>query len=300
MNKNTQILLIGIGGLSVMAIFAIGMLAIFSTSLGGTIAVIPIQGQIGYGSANVLGGSVVNPDTIKEQIKTAESDSSVSAILLDINSPGGTPVASEEIMNEVKNCKKPVVSWISDSGASGAYLAATGSDKIVASNSSMVGSIGVIMDLTNLSDLYEKLGVNRSSITAGKYKDMGADYKDLTPEEQSILQSMVDENYDNFMTIVAENRKLSKEYVASIAEGRIYTGKQAKKLKLIDEIGGKQQALDIAAKLGGIHGSYEVITMKSPQSFDDILSTISSKIGYSIGKGMGSLLEEDTLQNVMY
>lgn len=300
MNKNTQILLIGIGGLSVMAIFAIGMLAIFSTSLGGTVAVIPIQGQIGYGSANVLGGSVVNPDTIKEQIKTAESDNSVSAILLDINSPGGTPVASEEIMNEVKNCKKPIVSWISDSGASGAYLAATGSDKIVASNSSMVGSIGVIMDLTNLSDLYEKLGVNRSSITAGKYKDMGADYKDLTPEEQSILQSMVNENYDNFMTIVAENRKLSKEYVASIAEGRIYTGKQAKKLKLIDEIGGKQQALDIAAKLGGIHGSYEVITMNSPQSFDDILSTISSKIGYSIGKGMGSLLEEDTIQNAMY
>jgi len=264
------------------------------------VAVIPIQGQIGYGSANMLSGSAVNPDTIKEQIRDAETDSSVSAILLDINSPGGTPVASEEIMNAVKECKKPVVSWISDSGASGAYLAATGTDKIVASNSSWVGSIGVILDLTNLSDLYEKLGVNRTAITGGKYKDMGADYRNLTPEEQNILQTMVNENYDSFISMVAENRNLSKEYVASIAEGQIYTGKQARDLKLIDEIGGKDQALDLAAKLGGIRGSYKVITMNSPQSFESILSSLSSKIGYSIGQGMGSLLEENIIQNAMY
>jgi signal peptide peptidase SppA, 36K type len=300
MNKNAKILIIGLGGLSVMAIFALGMLVIISSSFGGTVAVIPIQGQIGYGSANMLSGSAVNPDTIKEQIRDAETDSSVSAILLDINSPGGTPVASEEIMNAVKECKKPVVSWISDSGASGAYLAATGTDKIVASNSSWVGSIGVILDLTNLSDLYEKLGVNRTAITGGKYKDMGADYRNLTPEEQNILQTMVNENYDSFISMVAENRNLSKEYVASIAEGQIYTGKQARDLKLIDEIGGKDQALDLAAKLGGIRGSYKVITMNSPQSFESILSSLSSKIGYSIGQGMGSLLEENIIQNAMY
>jgi len=300
MKKNTKFLLLGIGGLSVLTIFGLAILVVISSSFGGTVAVIPIQGEIGYSSSNVLGGSVVNPDTIKEQIKSAEADSSVSAILLDINSPGGTPVASEEIMNAVKECKKPVVSWISDSGASGAYLAATGTDKIIASNSSWVGSIGVILDLTNLSDLYEKLGVNRSAITGGKYKDMGADYRNLTSEEQNILQTMVNENYDSFISMVAENRNLSKEYVASIAEGQIYTGKQAKDLKLIDEIGGKDQALDIAAKLGGIDGSYKVVTMTSPQSFDDILSSVSSKIGYSIGKGMGSLLEDSTIQNAMY
>ncbi len=300
MKKNTKFLLLGIGGLLVLAICAGVMLVFISSSFGGTVAVIPIQGQIGYGSVNVLGGSTVNPDEIKEQIRNAEDDSSVSAILLEINSPGGTPVASEEIMNAIKGCKKPVVSWISDSGASGAYLAATGSDKIVASNSSMVGSIGVIMDLTNLSDLYEKLGINRSSIKAGEYKDMGADYRSLTPEEESILQNMVDENYDNFINIVAENRNLTHEYVASIAEGRIYTGKQAKDIKLIDEIGGKDQALDLAAKLGGIHGSYKVVTLSSPKSFNDILSSLSSKIGYSIGKGMGSLLEDTSIQNSRY
>ncbi|WP_334097848.1 signal peptide peptidase SppA [Methanobacterium formicicum] len=278
----------------------VAVLVVVLSSGGGTVAVIPIQGEIGYSSSNVLGGGVVNPDVVKEQIRGAEDDGSVCAILLEINSPGGTPVASEEIMNEIKNSKKPVVSWISDSGASGAYLAATGSDKIVASNSSMVGSIGVIMDLTNLSDLYEKLGINRSSIKAGKYKDMGADYRDLTLEEQSILQVMVNENYDNFISIVAENRNLTHEYVASIAEGRIYTGKQAKDLKLIDEVGGKDEALDLAARLGGIPGSYKVVTMSSPQSFDDILSSLSSKLGYSIGKGMGSLLEDSNIQSARY
>ncbi|AIS32512.1 signal peptide peptidase SppA [Methanobacterium formicicum] len=300
MDKNAKILLLGVGGLSFLVVLAVAMLVVVSSSWGGTVAVIPIQGEIGYSSSNVLGGGVVNPDVVKEQIRSAEDDGSVGAILLEINSPGGTPVASEEIMNEVRNSKKPVVSWISDSGASGAYLAATGSDKIVASNSSMVGSIGVIMDLTNLSDLYEKLGINRSSIKAGKYKDMGADYRDLTPEEQSILQVMVNENYDNFISIVAENRNLTHEYVASIAEGRIYTGKQAKDLKLIDEVGGKDEALDLAARLGGIPGSYKVVTMSSPQSFDDILSSLSSKLGYSIGKGMGSLLEDSNIQSARY
>jgi len=300
MDKNAKILLLGVGGLSFLVVLAVAMLVVVSSSGGGTVAVIPIQGDIGYSSSNVLGGGVVNPDVVKEQIRSAEDDGSVGAILLEINSPGGTPVASEEIMNEIKNSKKPVVSWISDSGASGAYLAATGSDKIVASNSSMVGSIGVIMDLTNLSDLYEKLGINRSSIKAGKYKDMGADYRDLTLEEQSILQVMVNENYDNFISIVAENRNLTHEYVASIAEGRIYTGKQAKDLKLIDEVGGKDEALDLAARLGGIPGSYKVVTMSSPQSFDDILSSLSSKLGYSIGKGMGSLLEDSNIQSARY
>lgn len=300
MHKNFKLLILGVGGLSFVAIFSLAILVAMFSSMGGTVAVIPIQGEIGYGSSNVLGGSVVTPEVIKNHIQKAEEDNSVSAILLDINSPGGTPVASEEIMNAVRNCKKPVVAWISDTGASGAYLAASGTDKIVASNSSMVGSIGVILDLTNFSDLYKKLGINRYSIKGGKYKDIGADYRNLTPEEQNLLQTMVNENYDSFISIVAENRNLSREYVENIAEGQIYTGKQAKELKLIDEIGGKDQALDLAAKLGGIPGSYEVITMTTPQTFDDILNSLSSKMGYSIGKGIGSLLEEDKIQNPMY
>ncbi len=300
MDKNGKLLLIIVGGLLIVVMFLVGIIVVLGSSLAGTVAVIPIHGEIGYESSNVLSGSVVNPDTIKSEIKEAEEDSSVGAILLDINSPGGTPVASEEIMNAVKNCKKPVVAWISDTGASGAYLAASSADEIIASNSSWVGSIGVILDLTNLSDLYQKIGITKYVIKGGKYKDIGADYRNLTPEEKSMLQTMVNEDYDNFVSMVAENRNLSKEYVKSIAEGRIYTGKQAKDLKLINETGSKEQALDIAAKLGGIYGSYKVVTMTSPQSFNDILSSVSSKIGYSIGKGIGSTVEEDQIQNVFY
>ena len=298
MDKNGKILLIIIGGLLLVAVF-LGIVAIIGFSSGGTIAVIPIHGEIGYGSSDGSGG-VVNPEVVKSEIEAAENDSSVGAVLLDINSPGGTPVASEEIMNAVKNCKKPVVAWISDTGASGAYLAASSSDKIVASNSSWVGSIGVILDLTNFSDLYKKIGITKYVIKGGKYKDMGADYRNLTSQERSMLQTMVNENYDNFIGMVAENRNLSREYVRSIAEGKIYTGKQAKELKLIDETGGKEQALDIAAKLGGIRGHYDVVTMTSTQSFNDALSGVSTKIGYSIGKGIGSIMEQDTLGNVQY
>ncbi len=300
MDKNIKLLIIGAGGLLVIFVLIIGVIAIIGSSLGGTVAVIPIQGEIAYASSDILGGSVANPDIIKSQLKQADEDGSVSAILLDINSPGGTPVASTEIMEAVKNCKKPVVAWISDTGASGAYLVASGADKIVASKSSWVGSIGVILTLTDLSDLYKTIGVDKYSIKAGKFKDMGADYRNLTTEEKNLLQNMVNQEHENFISIVAENRNLSRNYVKSLAEGQVFTGEQAKTLKLIDENGGKDQALDIAAKLGGLDDSYEVITVSQPQSIEDILSSLSSKLGYSIGKGIGNMIQNENLQNLKY
>ncbi len=301
MDKNSKLLLgLGVGGIFLLFILIIAITVLLGSSFGNTIAIIPIQGEIAYGSSDILGGSVANPEIIKELIRQAESDDSVSAIVLDINSPGGTPVASEEIMNTIKNCKKPVVAWISDTGTSGAYLAASGSDQIIASPSSMVGSIGVILDITNLSELYKKIGVTKYVIKGGKYKDIGSDSRDMTAEEKTMLQNMVNENYDHFISMVAQNRKLDINYVRTIAEGKIYTGNQAKTIKLIDNIGNKEQALDAAAKLGGIEGEYNIVTMAKPQSFEDILSSFSSKIGYSIGKGIGSLLDESTIKNLSY
>lgn len=300
MNNNIKLIIIGAGGLLVFLVLLIGIIALIGSSFGGTVAIIPIQGEIAYSSSDILGENTANPDIIKGQIKNADNDGSVSAILLDINSPGGTPVASTEIMEAVKNCKKPVVAWISDTGASGAYLVASGADKIVASKSSWVGSIGVILSLTDLSDLYKTIGVDRYSIKGGKFKDMGADYRNLTTEEKNMLQQMVNKEHENFISIVAENRKLDKNYVKSIAEGQVFTGSQAKELKLIDENGGKDQALDIAARLGGIEGSYQIVTMSSHQSIEDILNSLSSKLGYSMGKGIGSIIKNDNLKNVLY
>ncbi|MGC9516759.1 MAG: signal peptide peptidase SppA [Methanomicrobiales archaeon] len=300
MDRNAKYLLIVIGGLIIISItisvFLTYIGSFSGTSFGGTVAVIPIQGEIAYGSSDILGGTVVNPETIKSLINEAENDMTVKAILLEINSGGGSPVASEEIMSAVKNCKKPVVVWISDVGASGAYLVASPADKIIASRSSIVGSIGVILSLTNLSYLYQKLGINRTAITGGEYKDIGADYRELTPEERKMLQTMVDEDYDYFITLVAQNRNLSKKYVESIAEGKIYTGTQAKNNKLIDEVGNKEYALDVAAKLGGIRGPYEVVTLTPPQTFEEMLTGFSSKFAYSLGKGIGEFMEQGTIK----
>jgi protease-4 len=267
-----------------------------SLSLGDTVAVIPLEGQIAYGESNLLEGQVANPESIENSLRQAEDDPTVSAILLEINSPGGSPVASEEIMSAVKNCTKPVVVWISDQGASGAYLVASAADKIVASPSSIVGSIGVILSLTDLSELYQKIGVNKYAIKAGEYKDMGADYRNLTSSEQKMLQDMVDQDYDYFISLVALNRNLNESYVRSIAEGKIYTGSQAKDLKLVDETGGKKQALDLAARMGGISDSYRVVTITPSQDLEDVINSISTSAAYALGKGIGSFMEKGAVE----
>lgn len=300
--KQNNKLVLGLIAAAVLVIMLLTLGAILllgssgSISLGDTVAVIPLEGEIAYGESNILEGQVANPESIENSLRQAEEDPTVSAILLEINSPGGSPVASEEVMSSVKNCTKPVVVWISDQGASGAYLVASAADKIVASPSSIVGSIGVILSLTDLSELYQKIGVNKYSIKAGEYKDMGADYRNLTSSEQKMLQEMVDQDYDYFIRLVALNRNLNESYVRSIAEGKIYTGSQAKNLKLVDETGGKKQALDLAARLGGISDSYRVVTITPSQDLEDVINSLSTNAAYALGKGIGSFMEKGAVE----
>jgi protease-4 len=300
--KQNNKLVLGLiaGGVLLLLLLSFGAILLLGSSgsfaLGDTVAVVPLEGQIAYGESNILEGQVANPQSIDNSLRQAEEDPTVSAILLEINSPGGSPVASEEIMSSVKACEKPVVVWISDTGASGAYLVASSADEIVASPSSIVGSIGVILSLTDLSELYQKIGVDKYSIKAGEFKDMGADYRNLTAAEQKMLQEMVDQDYDYFISLVAENRKLDESYVRSVAEGKIYTGSQAKDLKLVDETGGKKQALDLAARLGGLSDSYRVVTITPSQDLEDVLNSLSTNAAYALGKGIGSFMEEGAVE----
>jgi len=291
MDKNIKLLILGVAGLFALSILLVGvglMMGPTGPILGGTVAIIPVHGGIAYAPPDMMGGNVANPNTIINQIEDAEEDPSISAILLDINSPGGTPVASTEIMEAVKNCSKPVVAWISDSGTSGAYLVASGADRVVASRSSWVGSIGVIITLADLSELFDAIGVDMYSIKAGRFKDMGANYRELTSEERQMLQNMVNEMHNDVISYIAENRKLDINHVRGLAEGQIFTGTQAKELRLIDEVGGRKRALDIAAELGGIGEQYQTVTMEEPQMFEDIFGMGLSKIGYFVGRGIGS------------
>jgi len=291
MDKNIKLLILGVAGLFALSILLVGvglMMGPTGPILGGTVAIISVHGGIAYAPPDMMGGNVANPNTIINQIEDAEEDPSISAILLDINSPGGTPVASTEIMEAVKNCSKPVVAWISDSGTSGAYLVASGADRVVASRSSWVGSIGVIITLADLSELFDAIGVDMYSIKAGRFKDMGANYRELTSEERQMLQNMVNEMHNDVISYIAENRKLDINHVRGLAEGQIFTGTQAKELRLIDEVGGRKRALDIAAELGGIGEQYQTVTMEEPQMFEDIFGMGLSKIGYFVGRGIGS------------
>ncbi|UTB31948.1 MAG: signal peptide peptidase SppA [Methanobacterium sp. ERen5] len=302
MKKNSKIVTgILVGGSLLVIILLTTMISLLggsnflsSAPNGDTVAIIPLQGEIGYGSSGLGGESIVTPENVKDALKQAESDGTVSSILIKINSPGGSPVASEEIMNAINESKKPVVVWIGDTGASGAYLAASSADDIIASPSSMVGSIGVIMGLTDLSKYYQNNGIDKYSIKAGEYKDMGSDYRPLTSNERSMLQSMVNEDYSHFIDIVAVNRNLTVNYTQSIAEGKIYTGTQAKNLKLVNDTGGEKQALDATAKLGGITGSYNTIDINPSSGLLDILNSMSSRIAYSIGLGIGNNLKNGT------
>jgi len=303
---NKIILSIILGGLFIIILLLITLSALIGNSNNGlsmnpngdTVAIIPLQGEIGYEASNSSDQTIITPEMVQTAISKAESDSSISSIVIDLNSPGGSPVASEEIMNTINESKKPVVVWISDVGTSGAYLAASSADEIVASPSSMVGSIGVIIELTDLSKYYQANGINKYSIKAGQYKDMGSDYRPLTTAETNMLQGMVDQDYNHFIDIVSVNRHLDTNYTNNIAQGKIYTGTQAKDLKLVDETGSEKSATDIAAKLGGIKGSYNTVTISPAYSILDILNSVSSRIAYSIGMGIGSNLQNGTNNNV--
>ncbi len=247
----------------------------------GSVALIRIEGEISASEGSI---GAVTPERIIEEIRWAEKNDKIKAILLRINSPGGTAAASQEIFTELKRAKKPVVASIADVGASGAYWIACGADKIVAAPSSAVGSIGVIITLPNLKGLLDKLGITYIVITKGKYKDIGNPARPLTEEEKKVLDQQAGIIYQDFIESVAESRGLSVEEVEKYATGLTYLGSQAKKMGLVDQLGNYTDAVKLAAKLGKIKGEPEVEEYEKP--FDlkylrDIFSLMKSGVDFS-------------------
>ncbi|MEI7815333.1 MAG: signal peptide peptidase SppA, partial [Coriobacteriia bacterium] len=246
---------------------------------GNGIAVIPMDGAIaGTGS---MAGGIITPEGFLDKLNQAQDDSNIKAIVLRVNSPGGTVAASEEISAYVKAAKKPVVVSVGDVDASGAYMVSSQADKIIALPGSAVGSIGVITEIPNVNGLLDKLGIQFVTITAGKYKGAGSPYRALTATETALIQGSVDEVYTQFVDIVAEGRKMDRSKVESLATGWAWNGAQAKKLGLIDELGTYEDALKAAAKLGGITGEYKVVRYDD-SSINTLLTTllgISNQLG---------------------
>lgn len=208
-------------------------------------------------------------DTLKEYVK----DLSVKAIVLRIDSPGGAVAPSQEIYEEVRKAvgKKTVVVSMGSVAASGGYYIAAPATKILANPGTLTGSIGVIMEIPNMEGLMSKIGVKSEVIKSGRHKDIASVFRGIKPEEREILQKVLDNVHDQFINAVAEGRKMLREDVQKIADGRIFTGEQALKVGLIDEIGNLEDAVKTAAKLAGIKGEPSVVSKEEKFSLISLL-----------------------------
>lgn len=223
------------------------------------IALIDIEGMLINARQSSLLGSGENPTALAvEKLRKAANDDRVKAVVLRINSPGGTVTASEAIRREVAKLRdgvgeragKPVIAAMMDVGASGAYYIACGASEIVAEPTCVTGSIGVVLLKFNVAGLFDKLGVDTETIKSGPKKDAGSPFRPLTTDERKIFQDIINEFYENFVRVVADSRKaLTITGVRKLADGRIYSGRQAEKLALVDRLGSLEDAIGRAKEL---------------------------------------------------
>ncbi len=247
----------------------------------GNIALIRIEGTI-ESSTGILDGA--DPIEILPLLRTSTEDPNIRAVVLRINSPGGQAAASQEIYREimrVRDAGKPVVVSIGDMAASGGYYVASAANRIVAEPGAMTGSIGVISTLPQLADLLEKLGIEFVIIKGGEFKDIGSPYREITPEEMELLQDMIDDVHDQFISDVAAGRDLDVEDVREVSDGRILTGRQAKERGLIDELGNLYDAIDLAAEMAGIE-SPEITDFQRTPILSEFLRLFSYEFGRAV------------------
>lgn len=274
------------------------------------VAVINIEGTIVSGAGNsdniFSQQSGITSGSIMQQIREAAADDSVKALVLRIDSGGGSATAAEEVGRELKRfkekTKKPVVATMGNTGASAAYwIAVCASDKVYANATTLTGSIGVYMPYMNTEELFKKIGITSSKIKSGPYKDIMTNDRPMTPEEQAILQNIVDEIYNEFVVTVAAGRKMEESKVKALADGRVYTGLQAKNLGLVDELGDYYDALAAAGELGkikaGADGLPPVKQKAKQQPWEFLLSAqIADMIKSELASQFAGSLQQNSLQ----
>jgi len=256
----------------------------------GNVAVIEIEGPIMSTQQTFMPG--VTSKQIIKHLERALEDEDIKAIILDINSPGGTPVATDEIARVVKEANKTTIAVIGETGASGAYWIATATDRVFANRMSVTGSIGVKASKVEIAGLMKDYNITYRRLVAGRLKDAGTMLKEMTPEEEQLFQKLLDKMHDEFISTVAENRNLQEDYVRSLATGFVYLGSEAKDLGLIDELGNKKDALEYLEETLDIEA--EPVTYKERAGLFSSFSAVSAESFYAMGKGIGSLFSTDT------
>ncbi|MDA8058936.1 MAG: signal peptide peptidase SppA [Nitrospiraceae bacterium] len=236
---------------------------------------LPLIGGARIGVVRVSGVIVSSAETIR-QLRALDSDPSIKAIILRINSPGGAVVPSQDIYEEVGKIRakgKPVISSIGTLGASGAYYIASGTDYIMASPGSLTGSIGVIMELAEFKDLLDKLGIKSEVLKAGAMKDAGSPFRPMTPAEQAYMQTLLANIHAQFINDVSKGRKIPVETLKPLADGRVFTGKMALGLHLVDGLGDYRDAVAKAQHLAHLSGTPELKEFPKKSFLDSVFSS---------------------------
>ncbi|MFQ5900800.1 MAG: signal peptide peptidase SppA [Thermodesulfobacteriota bacterium] len=274
--------LIGLGIVGVI-------LTVFFILVVGGAVIINSYYSSGFGRDKVgiieVTGLIQDSREINKEIIAFRDREDIKAIVLRIDSPGGGVGPSQEIYEEIKKTrdKKKIVASMGSVAASGGYYIASAADKIVANPGTITGSIGVIMQFTNVEGFLSKIGVKGYVVKSGEFKDTGSPLRDISTDEKELLQGLIDNVYGQFVDVIAENRGMEIEDVRKVADGRILSGAQAQDARLVDELGNLQYAIDLASNLAGIEGKPSVIYPKRKRiTFLDII----------FGEGILRLLEK--------
>jgi len=247
------------------------------------VALIEITGTIADTAADsVWTDTGTGARDVIEYLRTAQEDPRFAAVIVRINSGGGSPAAAQEIyraIQQVRTHNKPVVASMGDMAASAAYYIAAAADRVVANPSTLTGSIGAVMEVFVVEDLMERFGVEAETIVSGPFKDAGSPYRPLTAEERAYFQQLVNDVLDQFVTDVAEGRGMDVEAVRALADGRVFSGRQALALGLVDHLGGLDDAVDLAAELAGLDERPVVVPLRKQRSFyDRLLGTTAAAL----------------------
>lgn len=284
-----RIFLFFIGGVFLLTVVTSVISALFSDGFmesDNQIAIVEIQGMIS-GSRETV-----------RQLRKFQHDPKVKGIIVRIDSPGGAVGPSQEIYNAVARIReeggKKIVASMGSVAASGGYYIASAADTIFANPGTLTGSIGVIMAFSNIQDLIEKIGIRPEVIKSGAFKDVGSPVRPISSKERKLLQNLVDDVYQQFVDDVAKGRNLPTEVVRRLADGRVYTGRQALALKMVDRMGGLQDAIDLLAAQAGIAGSPKIVQEEEKVSLMDWL------LRSSIRKNLTETLSPHTYPSLQF
>ena len=270
-----------------------------ASGFGDAVAIVRVEGVIIASDATDIGTGALSGVVIAD-LETAAADPDVKAIVLRVDSPGGGVTGAAQIYEAILEIDKPIVVSMAATAASGGYYVSAPTDYIFARADTLTGSIGVISTFINAEEFLNELGVEATVIASGDNKDFGSYFNDLSPEQEEIWRSITNELFDEFVRVIVDGRNMSEAAVRELADGRVYSGRQALANGLVDELGDFDDAIAKAADLGGISGDPRIVEYERIPSFQELLLGFSTNLNRSQGEEINQLIQELTTPTLEY